>query len=204
MYFRSLSVFIVALIISLVTYTNLTPEIPIHWSGGEHGNYVPKVFAILFMPVFMIINVLVSLMVLKKKETYQERRMILSVNHVVLLILFILHLLIVSWGLKIQYIMPHYIGVVVGGVLIILAINMQKTKPNMIYGLRTPWTLKDERVWEKSNHFAGQFLFVMALMIIGLSFVVADFISQIIMYLILLSVLVSVFMSYWYDRKLNS
>jgi len=34
-----------------------------------------------------------------------------------------------------------------------------KIKPNMIYGVRTPKTLSDERIWYRSNAYGGRLLF---------------------------------------------
>jgi len=43
----------------------------------------------------------------------------------------------------------------VGVLFLILGNYLPKTRQNWLMGIRTPWTLSDERVWDKTHRFAG-------------------------------------------------
>jgi len=47
------------------------------------------------------------------------------------------------------------INVGVGLLLIVMGNYLPKTRLNFVMGIRTPWTLSDERVWDKTHRFAG-------------------------------------------------
>ena len=88
---------------------------------------------------------------------------------------FVTHLLLISkimilqgrverW---IQYVPTAFIGltvVVIGNVL-------PRLRPNSAMGVRTRWTLRDERVWMKTHRAAGYFLVVFGLTLIAWTFI---------------------------------
>ncbi|WP_375335833.1 SdpI family protein [Bacillus sp. WMMC1349] len=81
---------------------------------------------------------------------------------------------------------------------------MQKTKSNHAYGLRTPWTLKDERVWKQVNRFGAKLFVVIGFLIIGLSIVIPEYITIVLIGLLLVGALIAVYASYIIYKKLNS
>lgn len=56
-------------------------------------------------------------------------------------------------GIEVDHIRVVTIGV--GLLLVIIGNYLPKTRRNYIMGLRTPWALADERVWDKTHRFAG-------------------------------------------------
>jgi len=58
----------------------------------------------------------------------------------------------------------------VGVLLVVVGNFLGKIRQNSLFGVRTPWTLSDERVWDKTHRFAGR-LMVLA----GVVLAVADF-----------------------------
>ena len=61
-------------------------------------------------------------------------------------------------------IMKHLflVDVGIGILMIVLAVPLalQKIKPNMWYGFRTPRTLSDEGIWYAANQYAGKALLI--------------------------------------------
>ncbi|MBC7731601.1 MAG: SdpI family protein [Bacteriovorax sp.] len=57
---------------------------------------------------------------------------------------------------------PSSLGLVlVGGLLMVIGNVMGKLRTNYTVGIRTPWTLADERVWDQTHRFGGK-AFVLA------------------------------------------
>ena len=46
-------------------------------------------------------------------------------------------------------------AILIGALLIILGNYMPKARVNALYGLRTKWSMANERVWQKSQRFGG-------------------------------------------------
>ena len=47
------------------------------------------------------------------------------------------------------------IGVSAGLLFVVIGNFMTKVRPNFLYGVRTPWTLSSEVVWDKTHRMAG-------------------------------------------------
>ncbi|MEO6812248.1 MAG: SdpI family protein [Isosphaeraceae bacterium] len=63
---------------------------------------------------------------------------------------------------------PWFLWLFVGATTLLMAISVPLmkgwVKPNRIYGVRTPKTLRDERVWYLSNAYGGRLLFRVGLL----------------------------------------
>lgn len=205
--FMPWSFILLGIIISFMVYPNLPDQLAIHWSNGQADNFVNKNIAIFTIPVLMLIsNAFISVMLSKssfKKNNTKNVPIIQKVNNYLLFFLLILHCIILAIGLGFEVSMGFVQGLIIGVVIICLANPMQKAKPNHIYGLRTPWTLKDERVWKKANRFSAKLLVIIGLMIFFLSFVIPEYITTISLIFVLAGTVVAVLYSFIYYRKLR-
>src|SRR5690606_20579876 len=51
---------------------------------------------------------------------------------------------------------PRFFGLLVSGLFLILGNRMGQLQHNYFIGIRTPWTLADEKVWRRTHRFAGR------------------------------------------------
>jgi uncharacterized membrane protein len=98
--------------------------------------------------------------------------------------------------------MPETIAAAVGLVFLVIGNFSTKARPNSFYGVRTPWTLSNEAVWDRTHRFAGP-----ALMLGGLFVIVAGIARPLqIVPIVLVGGLVpgalAVAYSYWLWRRL--
>ncbi len=54
----------------------------------------------------------------------------------------------------------RYVFVAVGVLFALLGNILGKVRHNFIFGIRTPWTLMNETVWDKTHRFTGRLMFV--------------------------------------------
>jgi uncharacterized membrane protein len=52
----------------------------------------------------------------------------------------------------------RWLFVAVGILFVLIGAVMGRIAPNPIVGIRTPWTMADERVWRRTHHFTGRLL----------------------------------------------
>ncbi|MFT4074680.1 MAG: SdpI family protein [Asticcacaulis sp.] len=84
----------------------------------------------------------------------------------------------------------------VGLLFVILGNYMPKMRKNWLMGIRTPWTLSDERVWDKTHRFAGPlFMLGGAITVAGALFAPVDWRSPI----LIAAILTVCFVSYAYS-----
>ena len=60
----------------------------------------------------------------------------------------------------------------VGVLFMIIGNYLPKTRKNWLMGVRTPWTLSDERVWDKTHRFAGPLFMLCGAVVVLAAFVV--------------------------------
>lgn len=63
------------------------------------------------------------------------------------------------------------IAALVGLVLLVVGNYLGKTRYNYVMGVRTPWTLASERVWDRTHRFTGRLMVAAALVLIAAAFV---------------------------------
>lgn len=71
-----------------------------------------------------------------------------------------------GYNIPTQYFVPFIIGLL----FIALGNYMGKLKRNWFIGVRTPWTISSEEVWNKTNRFAGYLFMLAGLVMIAIPF----------------------------------
>lgn len=174
----SLVLSLLALTASLMLYAELPNQLPTHWNfNGEIDSYGHKSWAAFLMPgimlaiSFIIFGALPRLSPRKfEVESFRSTYGLISVLTIALL--GYIHGIILWVSLD----QTMEVGrVLVGGIMIFFIVMgnyMGKVRRNFWMGIRTPWTLASERVWNET-HRIGAWSFVGA-GILGFAFVLAN------------------------------
>ncbi|MBQ5709352.1 MAG: SdpI family protein, partial [Anaerotignum sp.] len=97
------------------------------------------------------------------------------------------------------------ICIMVGGLFIVLGSMMAKIKQNFFTGIKTPWTLSSEAVWDKTQKLGGKCLVLGGILIMGSALLSSG--EAAVFMIILVAVLVTVaplVMSYiWYRKEME-
>jgi uncharacterized membrane protein len=155
--------------LSGVIFNNLPPQVPIHWNiHGQVDGYGSPAVAAFLMP-----GVMAALLALfwalpwlspKQFETDTFRDVYWFIMFVIMAFMGYVH------GLLLWSAMGHQIDVLramLAGMLLMFALMgnvLGKVRRNFWVGVRTPWTLANERVWNDTHRLAGR-LFVGAALV---------------------------------------
>jgi uncharacterized membrane protein len=172
-------IIIVQILVSIVTYPFLPDSVPSHWdASGQVNGYLPKLVNALLYPLLSIgIYALVRvLMTVGPRLGYQNQRKasIGVVNLIldgVLLFMLIVQLTTTAVALGVPIDLTFVICLSISVLFIFLGNYMGKLRRNFWAGIRTPWTLTSDVVWEHTHRLGG-WLFVLA----GLLGVIMSFI----------------------------
>ncbi|MBT7006936.1 SdpI family protein [Candidatus Falkowbacteria bacterium] len=198
---------ILVLIVAGFYFHSIFPDqVPIHWNAeGEIDNYGSKFIGAFLAPLIAIgvYLLFVSLPLIDpKKDRYKDFS---KTYHLfkTLIIGYLLYIFFISSFNAIGYNIPVEFAIPVGvGVLFILLGNyMGKIKPNWFMGIRTPWTLSSEEVWNKTHRFSGKIFVLGGIIISSLGFWPVYLRMPILMIVILLVVISTVVYSYLIYRK---
>lgn len=189
-------IIIVVLILSaFVLYNYLPQRIPMHWNiKGEVDRYGDKSIGNIL--IFPLTNLGLYLLMLfipyidKKKDKYGKFfnvYYILRLSMMIFMCLMYVSIMLVSFGYNVP--IGKVIPVIVGIFFIITGNYMGKVRQNSFVGIKLPWTLKNELVWNKTNRFAG-YLFVITGLINIISVVLRPLYSYILLIMLLFLILI--------------
>lgn len=69
--------------------------------------------------------------------------------------LLVLHVGVLAWNAGVEYRIVQLVAATVGIFYVGLGALLRRTEPNRVLGIRTPWTLRDDAVWEQTHRLAG-------------------------------------------------
>ena len=154
-----------ALLAGVFLWDQLPDQMASHWNTYDQvDGYISKFWGVFLMPLITL-GMLVLFLVLPgidplKANIAQFRE---SFNlFIVLIVAFMLYIhgLTLAWSLgyqdfKMSAAMLPFIGIL----FIAIGFMLRKAKRNFFIGIRTPWTLSSDSVWEKT-HQLGSILFM--------------------------------------------
>ena len=157
--------------LSFYFYASWPPTVVSHWNFyGVPDGYSSKTFMAFFFPLLLLglyVLFLIFPYLDPKRERYQEFAKTYHLFKIlIMLILMVIYLSAgfynLGYNLNIAYITSSVIGVM----MIIMGNYMGKIKYNWFMGIRTPWTLSSENVWNKTHRVGGWFFIIFGLLII--------------------------------------
>ncbi len=155
-------------------YDQLPEQMATHFNiAGEADSFTPRPFALFFIP--LLITLLSSvLLFLPRIDPFKENvEKFRSHYNLVLLaiITFItyIHVLVVVWNMGYEFAMSRAIVPPLGILFIIIGYELRFAKRNWFMGVRTPWTLSSDTVWDKTHLLASElFMFSGAISMLAL------------------------------------
>lgn len=178
--------FMIALILSLYVlgyflYPYLPEQVPSHWNmAGEVDGYSSRTFHVLFFPsliLFLYIIMSFAPALDPRPESYKKFQNIYE-GFRWLMVGFLILLYVATTLFALGY--PLSIGKIVrfalGLLLAFIGNYFGKIKHNYTFGIKTPWTLASEEVWNKTHRVSGP-LWVIAGLIWMLSIFIAEKLS---------------------------
>lgn len=156
---------VIAIIAGVVLWKQLPDQMASHWNANDEVNgYISKTWGVFLMPLvtlgmlalFLIVPSIDPLKanIAKFRESFNL--------FIVLIIAFMLYIhgLTLAWSLgftnfRMSTAMLPFMGVL----FIAVGFMLRKAKRNFFIGIRTPWTLSSDSVWDKT-HQLGSILFM--------------------------------------------
>jgi len=162
-------------IASVYFYYHFPEQVPIHWNiVGEVDRWGSGISSAISIPLIMIGMYLMFIFIPfadPRKERYNQFRKVYHVFKTLIivfmaLIYFITGFNALGYNLPIGILIPALVGVL----FVLIGNYMGKIKMNWFVGIRTPWTLSSEEVWNKTHRFGGR-MFILA----GLIMIITPF-----------------------------
>jgi len=163
---------VLSFIMGIYLYNIVPEEMASHWNArGDVDDYMSKFWGLFLMPIvsagmFILLKVIPTIDPLKKNVDKFRRYF----DHFILLIigfLFYIHILTLLWNLGIEVNMSYGVIPAVSAIMFYAGVMTEHSKRNWFIGIRTPWTLSSDRVWEKTNKMGGKIFKIFALLMVA-------------------------------------
>jgi len=167
---------IASFLVGIYTYPEMPDKVASHWnSRGEVDGYMSKFWGIFLMPIISLGVLLLFLLIPKidplKKNIKKFRNYFDWFILLIVLFLFYIYLLTVFWNLGYSFNMTTMMLPALGILFYYVGILTENAKRNWFIGIRTPWTLSSETVWDKTHKIGGKlFKAAGALAFVGIFF----------------------------------
>lgn len=162
-----ISLIAIAVIAGVVLWNQFPEQMASHWNVNDQADdYMPKFWGVFLMPIIslgMLILFLVIPNIDPLKANIAEFRNIFNL-FILLIVAFMLyvHGLTLAWNMgnqsfKMSAAMLPFLGIL----FIFIGYMLKQAKRNFFIGIRTPWTLSSDTVWDKT-HQLGSVLFMVS------------------------------------------
>ncbi len=159
-----------AFIVAAVLYPSLPEQIPTHWNAsGEVDGYMKKPGGVLIMPAMALITYVIMkvIPVISPKgfrtDKFSDVIAVLQVTLVGFMSIVAILVLLEARGLNVR--INEMIIAGTGLLFVIIGNYLGKVRKNFFIGIRTPWTLASDEVWNRTHRIGGK-LFMLSGVII--------------------------------------
>ena len=194
----------------LAVYSKLPAEVPMHWNvHGEIDRYGSRNELFLIAGINVFLGVFMSAMAkidpkqknyTRFRETY-EWMIIWTLGFMTVLMGVVLVETMQPGTLNISKVVCAMVGIL----FVVLGNMMPKVKQNFFTGVKTPWALSSDAVWNKTQRLGGKCLVLGGILIMGSALLSSG--EAAVFMIILVAVLVTVaplVMSYiWYRKEME-
>ena len=200
---------LIAFASSFYFYSVFPPEVPTHWNfNGEVDQWSSKAVGAFLFPA-IILGMYILFLVLPfadpKKERYSEFAKTYHIFKTIMITIFTL--LYFATSLSSAGIADIPIGLfttfLIGSMFIVIGNYMSKLKSNWFVGIKTPWTLSSEEVWNKTHRLGGKIFIVSGFIMMAMQFLPAFFRLPLFILIIIMMTVGTFGYSYYAYRKEN-
>jgi uncharacterized membrane protein len=202
-----IALIILTFMVGVLLYPDLPERMPTHWNAqGEIDAWSGKNFAVFFLPIVILATYLLITfipLIDPLKRNYPKFYFPYFCFRTVLVVFFVLLYFYTLWAALGTKLNINFLIIPAFSVLfIVIGLFLPKVKKNYFVGIRTPWTIHSEEVWDKTHQFGGKF-FIAGGIIALISLLFPKYSLSIFITAVLLAAFIPVIYSYFAFRKIG-
>ena len=157
----ALGIILLSFIIGIYFYNQMPEKMAIHWNvKGEVDSYASKFLGLFLIPVILLMIFLLFIAIPRidpLKQNIEEFRKYYN-GFIILTIgfLFYTYILTILWNYGFRFSIAQLITPAFGILFYYCGILIENAKRNWFIGIRTPWTLSNEEVWNRTHRIGGR------------------------------------------------
>lgn len=197
----------ISLLGTLVMLFFLPPEIPMHWNAKGEVDSIGSKWNMLwvgFMPLAIYFLLYLIPKIDPKKENFKTHAKTYNITMLsIILFMVLVNWMVVISAMGVDFNTSLWVPLGIGALFIIIGNFMPRIKSNYMFGIRTPWTLANDVVWQKTHKLGGWVFTIMGFMLVVSSFLSTEILVIGIVSLVLISTIVLFMYSYFEFKKVR-
>jgi uncharacterized membrane protein len=163
-------------VIGVYYYPQMSEKVASHWDAkGRVDGYLSKFWGLFLIPITLVPLALLFIAIPRVDPLRQniEKFRRYYDGFVILFMIFMIfvYFQMILWNIGIQISPNAYLPITAGLLFIGAGILIENTRRNWFIGIRTPWTLSSEKVWDKTHRMGGRlFKIAGAIAVVGIFF----------------------------------
>jgi uncharacterized membrane protein len=154
-------IILISFAVGFYFYPKMPEMMASHWNRqGEVNGYMSKCSSLFFMPFMSLFMFLLFILIPKidplKANIEKFRKYYDCFILLVILFLFYIYLLTIFWNLGYRFNMGQLMVPAMALLFYYAGILIENAKKNWFIGIRTPWTLSSDSVWDKTHKIGGK------------------------------------------------
>lgn len=158
---------LLSFVIGIYYYPQMPERMASHWNAkGQVDDYLSRFWGVFLIPVTLI-GLALLFMAIPRIDPLRENIAKFRRYYDGFVILFMAFMIFVYfqtilWNVGIKVSPNAYLPVATGILFIGTGILVENTKRNWFVGIRTPWTMSSEEVWDKTHRMGGKLFKIVA------------------------------------------
>lgn len=200
-----LAVVVLSLLAGAWLYPKMPERMASHWNAKDQvDGYMPRFWGVFLMPLVALLMLALFIIIPRidplKKNIEKFRGYFDGFILIVTAFLIFIYKLSILWNLGYRFRMGQLMAPALAILFYYCGVLIQHAKRNWFIGIRTPWTLSSDRVWD-STHRLGAKLFKASAPIVLLAAFFPDYALWLILVPVLLATVIVTVYSYLEYRK---
>jgi len=170
---------LLSIIGTIIIFDRIPEKVPGHFNfSGEVDRYDNKssLFFTATLPLILYLLMIFLPKIDPKRSSYLKHYKAYGIFQIaIVLFLIVIHWLVVLISLGYSINVGILVRVGVGILFLIIGNYMGQIRQNYFFGIKTPWTLANERVWRKTHRVGGISFVISGLLLIITSFTKGTF-----------------------------
>lgn len=150
----------IVFIVGIILYPLFPDQIAAHWNAaGEADGYMGKFWGVFLLPGIILVMFLLYFFIPKLDPLQKNIDSFQPIYNVFWVLMFIFFAYIfglsMAWNMGYRFNFTMTIVPAVSVLLYVIGVVLEKSKRNWFMGIRTPWTLSSDVVWDKTHKLGG-------------------------------------------------
>ena len=154
-------IIILSFAVGIYYYPQMPEKVASHWnSQGQVDGYMSKFWGVFIMPIISAGMLLLFFFIPRidplKSNIQQFRKYYDGFAVLLMVFLLYLYLLTIFWNWGYTFNMITFLSPALAILFYYSGVLIENSKRNWFIGIRTPWTLSSDKVWDKTHKIGGK------------------------------------------------